>query len=78
EDGIVRDAMPYIGKTTQSQRILFSDTRENLAGKCNEDNPSFEFSLALSDIYEALLNQVCVPSLERIYRLVSLGKDRDD
>lgn len=74
ESGDVKDAMPYIGKSTQSQRILFSDTLLALSGKCFVGNPSFERAFDLAGIYEELSGERGSGSMERIWRLISLGK----
>ena len=41
ENGVKKDVLPYIGKSTQPLRITFSDTPDTLKAKCVTDNSSF-------------------------------------
>lgn len=75
ENGRTKPAMPYVGKSTQLQRILFSDTLQTLPQKCQQGNPSFEYAMMLADIYELFSSPNSSDPAERIYRLISLGKE---
>ena len=78
ESNKVVDALPYIGKTTQPRRILFSDNRKTLSQKCWSGNPSFERALTLAEMYGLFSRQGSSDPIERIYRLISLGKNSGD
>ncbi len=77
ENGSVRSVMPYIGKSTQPQRILFSDTQETLYQKCFSENPSFEWALELSRVWEEISGRKCSDDIQRVLSLINLGKQSD-
>ncbi len=74
ENGEIRDALPYIGKPIQTQRILFSDTEATLTVKATESNPSFQRAMIIADTLESVTG-VRLPNdrLKRILELIKLG-----
>ena len=75
ENGIEKEVMPYIGKSTQPLRITFSDTEETLGPKCIADNPSFSEAIRLADAFDQQLDGEARDYIQEINRLISLGKN---
>ena len=75
ENGETKEVLPYIGKTTQPQRIFFSDTAESLARKATLNNPSYQRALTLADIF-GLVTNIELPEygLSRVLELVKLKR----
>lgn len=82
ENGSVKKVMPYIGKSTQLGRFLFSDSKEEIERKWYSGDPSTEYVLLLADTYDERLGMYEIPygepsPMELIWELISLGKQSD-